>query len=233
MNSFRAGATFAPRPEWPWLRQMRNQLFITYITDLKGRWESYRVFTAPINWRLESGDRVEANIVPTGETLVEPFQIADEVVIPEGRYNYMRYRLEAEFAAKRRLNGQATWWFGTFYNGYLDTYELSLNWNPLNILTFEFQGIRNVGRLATGNFDQTLIGTRVRFNITPDLQLNSFVQYDTDSKSIGLNSRLHYIFLPLGDIFIVYNYNTNQDLNSEWQLIGNQLIIKARYTFRL
>jgi hypothetical protein len=82
-------------------------------------------------------------------------------------------------------------------------------------------------------FDQLLVGGRVRFNITPDLQLNSFVQYDTDSKSIGINTRLAYIFLPLGDIFIVYNYNTIQDLNSEWQLAGNQLIIKARYTFRL
>ena len=233
MNSLRAGATYAPRPSWPWLRQMRNQLFLSYITDLKGRWESYRVFTAPINWRLESGDRVEANVVPTGETLVEPFDIAENVSIPVGRYNFMRYRLEAEFAAKRKLNGQATWWFGTFYNGHLDTYELSLNWNPLKVLTFEFQGIRNIGRLATGNFTQTLVGSRVRFNITPDLQLNSFIQYDTDSKSIGINSRLHYIFLPLGDIFIVYNYNTSQDLNSEWQLIGNQLIIKARYTFRL
>lgn len=233
MNSYRIGGTYAPRPEWPWLRQMRNQLFLSYITDLKGNWESYRVFTAPINWRLESGDRVEANIVPTGETLVEPFQIAEDVIIPEGRYNYMRYRLEMEFAAKRKLNGQATWWFGTFYNGKLDTYELSLNWNPLKVLTFEFQGIRNLGQLASGNFDQILVGGRVRFNITPDLQLNSYVQYDTDSKSIGVNSRLHYIFLPLGDIFIVYNYNTSQDLNSEWQLLGNQLIIKARYTFRL
>ena len=233
MNSIRAGATYAPRPSWPWLRQMRNQLFLSYITDLKGRWESYRVFTAPINWRLESGDRVEANIVPTGETLAEPFQIAQDVAIPAGRYNYMRYRLEMEFAAKRRLNGQATWWFGTFYNGQLDTYEFSLNWNPLKVLTFEFQGIRNIGRLATGNFTQTLVGGRVRFNITPDLQLNSFIQYDTDSQSVGINSRLHYIFLPLGDIFIVFNHNTFQDLNNEWQLIGNQLIIKARYTFRL
>ena len=233
MNNYRIGATYAPRPDWGWLRQMRNQLFITYVTNLKGDWESYRVFTAPINWRFESGDRFEANIVPTGEVLPADFDIADEVIIPAGEYNFMRYRLEVEFAAKRRLNGQFSWWFGSFYNGTLDTYELSLNWNPFNILTFEFNGIRNIGELPYGNFDQLLVGGRVRFNITPDLQLNSFVQYDTDSKSIGINTRLAYIFLPLGDIFIVYNYNTTQDLNSEWQLSGNQLIIKARYTFRL
>jgi hypothetical protein len=233
MNNYRVGVTYAPRPDWQWVRQMRNQLFISYISDLKGNWESYQVFTAPINWRLESGDRIEANIVPKGENEPEEREIADSVFIPAGEYHFMRYRLEVEFAAKRKLNGQASWWFGTFYDGILNTYELRANWNPFKILTFELEGIRNIGSLPFGNFDQTLVGGRVRLNITPDLQLNSFVQYDTDSKAVGVNSRLHYIFLPLGDIFVVYNYNTVQDLNEGWQLNTSQLIIKARYTFRL
>jgi uncharacterized protein DUF5916 len=233
MNSYRLGFTYAPRPEWPWVRQMFNELFLSYITDLKGNWESYRVFTAPVNWRLESGDRFEANIVPTGERLAEPFDIAKDVTIPAGDYQFMRYRLEMGFAAKRKINGQATWWFGTFYNGILNSYEMELNWNPYKILTFEFSGIRNVGDLPYGSFDQILVGGRVRLNITPDLQLNSFVQYDTDSKTIGMNSRLHYIFLPLGDFYIVYNHNTVQDLNEGWQLHSSQFIVKMRYTFRL
>ena len=29
------------------------------VTDLENRWESYRVFTAPVNWRFETGDRAE------------------------------------------------------------------------------------------------------------------------------------------------------------------------------
>ena len=127
----------------------------------------------------------------------------------------------------------ATWWFGTFYDGTLDTYEVMLNWNPFKILTFEFMGTRNVGSLPFGEIDQLLVGGRVRFNITPDLQLNSFVQYDNESRSVGVNSRLHYIFLPLGDIFVVFNHNTAQNLNENWQLDNSQLIIKARYTFRL
>jgi hypothetical protein len=233
MNNYRVGVTYAPRPDWQWVRQMRNQLFISYISDLKGNWESYRVFTAPINWRLESGDRIEANIVPTGENEPIDREIAEGVILPAGEYHWLRYRLEMEFAAKRKLNGQASWWFGSFYGGTLNTYELKVNWNPFKILTFEFEGIRNIGRLPFGNFDQTLVGGRVRLNITPDLQLNSFVQYDTDSKAVGVNSRLHYIFLPLGDIFVVFNYNKVENLNEVWQLDTSQLIIKARYTFRL
>jgi len=232
MNSYRGGLVYAPRPEWPMVRQMFYELFVSYITDLKGNWESYRAFTAPINWRFESGDRFEANIVPTGENEPIDREIGG-VALPAGEYHYMRYRLEMAFAAKRKVNGEASWWFGSYYNGTLNTYEVELNWNPFKILTFELEGIRNVGSLAAGNFDQTLIGGRVRLNVTPDLQLNSYVQYDTESKAIGVNSRLHYIFLPLGDIFIVYNHNTVQDLNESWQLNSSQLIIKARYTFRL
>ena len=160
VHYMRLGATYAPRPEWPWLRQMFNQLFGTYIRNIDGPWQSYSVFTAPVNWRLESGDRVEMNVRPVGENILEPFEIAKDVIIPEGEYHFMRYRLEAEFAAKRRLNGQATWWFGTFYDGQLDEIELQLNWNPTALLGFEFNGIRNIARLPWGDFEQTLAGLR-------------------------------------------------------------------------
>ena len=232
INSYRAGMTYAPRPEWKWLRQMRNQLFITYVTGISEAWQSYRVFTAPINWRLESGDRVEINFMPQGENLTEPFNISEGVTIPAGPYHFLRYRLEAELAAKRQFNGQFTWWFGTFYEGYLDEFEASINWNPTSILTFEMVGNHNIGRLPFGDFEQTLIGFRVRFNASPDLQLNSFIQYDTDSKTLGVNARIHWIYHPQGDLFLVFNHNTFNGFD-RWDLINQQFLVKARYNFRL
>ncbi len=229
---WRVGATWAPRPNWSWVRQMRNQFFTTYITDLEGNWQTYRIFTAPINWRLESGDRVEVNYMPRGEVLIEPFAIAEEVTIPEGKYHFTRYRLEAELAAKRPFNGQLTWWFGSFYEGHLHELEASINFNPSNILNFEFIGNHNIGRLPFGDFDQTLIGTRIRFNASPDLQLNTFIQYDTDTKSLGINARIHWIFHPQGDLFLVFNHNTFNGFD-RWQLINQQFILKSRYNFRL
>ena len=232
INSMRAGLTYAPRPSWKWLRQMRNQLFLSYVSDIKGQWQSYRVFTAPINWRLESGDRIEVNFVPEGENLAEPFEIAEGVVVPAGKYHFTRYRLETALAAKRSLNGQLSWWFGTFLDGHLHELEASLNWNPTSILTFEFIGTRNIGRLPFGDFNQTLAGLRIRFNASPDLQLNSFIQYDTDTKRLGINARIHWIFHPQGDLFFVLNQNTFNGME-RWDLVSEQILIKARYNFRL
>jgi hypothetical protein len=49
---------------------------------------------------------------------------------------------------------------------------------------------RDVGRLPEGDFVQDLVGTRLRLNVSPDLQLSSFQQYDTESRSFGTNTRL-------------------------------------------
>jgi len=201
-------------------------------TDLSGRWESYRVFTAPVNWRFRSGDRFEFNVNPTGERLVEPFEVAAGVEVPAGPYRWRRYRLEAGTAQKRRLYMQLTWWFGGFYGGHLDQIDWTGAWNPLPLLTVEFSGERNIGRLPSGRFAQTLTGTRLRVNVSPDLSVSSYVQYDTESDSIGINSRLRWTFHPAGDLFIVYNHNV-RELLDRWRLDSNQLLVKVQYAWRL
>lgn len=235
---------YSPRPRRPILglhvRQMFYEWENTLVTDLDGRWESYRVFTAPINWRLESGDRFEFNVVPVGERLSAPFEVADSVVIPAGTYQWRRYRLEAGLAAKRRFSGQATWWFGGFYRGSLHEMTLTATWRPSSLFILELTGQRNTGRLPEGRFTQDLVGTRLRVNISSDLQVASFVQYDNESSSLGTNTRLRWTFSPLGDLFVVYNHNLLREVpagaaigaDRRWGFASNELLVKAQYSLR-
>ena len=202
------------------------------VTDLAGRWESYRVFMAPINWRLRSGDRVEFNVNPTGERLLEPFDVATGGPIPPGAYQWRRYRLEAGTAQKRRVYAQVTWWFGGFYNGNLDQVQWTGTWNPAPIVTVEFSGERNIGRLATGRFTETVTGTRLRLNVSSDLSVASYVQYDTDSRLVGTNTRVRWTFRPAADLFVVYNHNVRSTLD-RWRLDSNQFLAKLQYAWRM
>ena len=201
-------------------------------TDLAGRWESYRIMIAPIHWRFRSGDRFEFNVNPMGERLVAPFEVARGVVVPPGSYRWRQYRLEVGTAQKRRFFSQVTWWFGGFYNGELDQVVWSSAWNPTPLLTLEFSGQRNIGRLPSGRFTQTLTGTRLRVNVSPDLSVASYVQYDTASDSVGTNTRLRWTLLPVADLFIVYNHNV-RSLVDRWELDSNQLLVKLQYAWRL
>ena len=213
------------------LQELFHQFSPSMALDRSGRWESYRVFFAPVNWRFRSGDRFEFNANPTGERLVEPFEIGG-VLIPRGSYHWRRYRLEGGTAEKRRFYVQATWWFGGFYDGALDQYRWTGAWNPTPLLTVEFSGERNIGELAAGRFWQTLVGTRLRLNLSPDLSVASYTQYDTDSDSVGINTRLRWTFRPVGDLFVVYNHNV-RSLLDRWQLDSNQLLVKLQYAWRM
>ena len=233
--------TFQPRPRRRILglpvRQMLHEFEPRLVTGLDGTWESYRVFTAPINWRLETGDRFEFNYVPTGERLTEPFEIADGVIIAPGSYHWTRWRLEAGTAPKRKLSAQGTWWFGDFYTGRLDQFELEGSWKPSPLFITDFSLERNVGRLAEGQFTQDVFGARLRLNVSPDLQVNSYVQYDDESDGVGTNTRLRWSYSPAGDLYIVYNHNVAAPLDEfgvrqPWRFASNQLLVKAQYAFR-
>jgi hypothetical protein len=179
---------------------------------------------------LESGDRIEINVNPEGERLEEPFDI-DGVVIEPGSYHFVRYRLEYEMASKRPVSGQLTWWFGTFYDGWLDQLEARVQLRPSELIIVDLTGTRNIGRMDAGDFDQQLYGVRVLANISPDLQLTSFVQYDDSSREIGTNTRLRWTFDPLGDLFVVYNYNVVDELD-RWAMNASQLLVKVQYAVR-
>jgi hypothetical protein len=225
------GIVYKPRPHNGWLRQIFGEFETTMVTDLAGKWESYQVFTAPINWRLESGDRVEFNVIPQGERLTEAFDL-EGVMVPAGAYQFVRYRAEAGSAAKRKLSAQATWRFGGFYSGTLDQFLVVGSWHPSGLLSIDFSGERDLGRLKEGRFTTTLVGVNGHVNISPYLQINSFVQYDTSSSSVGTNSRLRWTFNPAADLFVIYNHNVRDFENIRWRLESNQLLVKVQYAFR-
>jgi Domain of unknown function (DUF5916) len=231
VNTYYAGCTYAPRPKGSFIRQMFHEFYPTLTTNLGGQWESYRVFMAPVNWRLESGDRFEFNVNPTGERLVAPFEIAEGVVVPPGSYHWRQFRLELQTAAKRKLSGRATWWFGGFYAGTLHQLQLEAAWTPSPLVTFLVNAEHDIGRLEQGDFDLTLVGTKIRLNVSPNLQFNSFLQYDTEDRSFGTNTRLRWTFHPRGDLFVIYNHNL-RELQERWRRDSNELLVKLQYTLR-
>ena len=165
------------------------------------------------------------------------------MLIQPGSYQWRRYRLEAGTAQKRRLYAQVTWWFGGFYDGTLDQYEWTGAWNPTPLVTVEFTGERNVGPAAERRLHadarreppapQPLVGPLV----------SSYLQYDTDSESVGVNTRLRWTFTPAGDLFVVYNHNVARgpvagDVPAtlidqrRWGFLSNELLVKLQYAFR-
>ena len=164
---------------------------------------------------------------------MESFEISDGVVIEAGDYHWKRYILEASTASKRALNGKASYGFGGFYGGKLDRVELQLNWRVMSFLILEFMYENNIGKIPAGDFTKELLSARTAINISSDLNISLFVQYDNESNSVGSYSRLRWTFAPLGDLYIVYKHNIQPDLTDRWQQDQNQLMVKLTYGIAL
>jgi hypothetical protein len=130
-------------------------------------------------------------------------------------------------------SGRISWWFGPFYDGSLHQLAVRLILKPSEAASLELAGERNTGTLPVGNFTQELISGRLQLNFSPDLQVNSFVQYDNDTRLLGANTRLRWTFDPLGDLFVVYNHNVRSLDRRSWHLESNQLLIKVQYAVRM
>ena len=112
----------------------------------------------------------------------------------------------------------------------LERLVVDLTWNPASLVTLEATLERNVGELPWGDFAQTVVGTRLRLNVSPNLNVSSVVQYDDISDSVGTNTRLRWTFRPQGDLFVVYNHNV-RDLQDRFGFDSNQLVVKMQYAF--
>ena len=214
------------------IRNLYFELVPIFAWDMSGKIESYRIFTAPLNVRFESGDRFEFNVQPQGERLPESFEIAEGVVIPVGSYDWVRYRLELDLASKRLVSGRVSWWFGPFYDGDLSQLSLRVAINPSDFINFEVSGTRNDGSMPASGFVQEVLGARIRVNFSPDLQVSSLGQYQRESGEFGTNIRLRWTFHPLGDLFVVYNYNALDTIGQGWQLDSSQILVKLQYALR-
>jgi hypothetical protein len=232
---------FRPRPRkdgpFGWVRQQFMDHRFYRITNHRGLVESQRFSWVPVNVQMESGDRFSVNWLPTLEQLPVPFEIADGVTLPIGRYRFDRFVGEFETSPNRQTQFGNTSGFGTFYSGTL--YQQS-NYLRYTSARGDWQaGIsveQNFGRLPEGHFVQRLWQFNTTYAVSSYTSVTSFLQYDSVSQSVGNNLRLRWTLKPGNDLFVVWNRGWKRlyrnpferSLSSDTELFA----IKLRWTIR-
>lgn len=231
------GTAYQPRPStagpFGWVQQFYFELFANRVERLDGATESWRVFTAPWNLVTRSGEHLEANWAPQFERLREPFEIASGVVVPPGDYRFNRFRVEAQSARSRPWRVGSTVWFGDFFGGRLTQWESFIYWTfGAGTVRVELDAENDFGSLPQGDFVQRLLQAKTFYSVSPDLLASAFVQYDSESRDLGLNARIHWTFQPGRDLFVVWNRNWKRALSEgdRFTRESDQLVVKVRWT---
>jgi hypothetical protein len=236
VRSLSIAAEFDPRPKnFLNVRQMFHEFFFTRFTRLdKGKVESWRLFTAPVNWTLNSGEHVEFNYAPQFERLFEPFEIAEGVVLPPGDYRFTRWRAEVFTASKRAWKVDATWWFGSYWSGHADQLRTSFEYKLAPHFQTSLSLDQTFARLREGNFVARVFSLRANYSVSPYLTFFNLVQFDNESRDLGWQSRVRWIIKPGNEVFLVFNQGWVQDERGGVNFRSSRtgLAGKMQYTFR-
>jgi hypothetical protein len=223
----------APRPKFWGLRQATFGVSFQDYFNLRERTsETQRIQVTPLELQFNSGDRIQYSWSPNLERLFEPFEIREGIFVPKGRYWTNLHRVNVFTSGSRPFSARIDLETGSFYSGTRRQAGLELSWRRNSHLTTSAGIENNWVRLKEGNFTARLLTYRLDYAFTPLISLSSFIQYDTDSQNIGLQSRLRWILKPGNEFFIVINHAWQEDLFDRFVSYQTRARVKLNYTFR-
>jgi hypothetical protein len=171
-------------------------------------------------------------VVPQFERLDEPFEIQPGIVIPPGDYRYTAWIAEAQTAERRRWVAEIETRWGSFYDGDLTRIETRLALKPSAHVLLGFEGEWSRGTLPAGRFTTKVLAGRLELNFSPDLGWSNLVQYDSDSRELGFQSRLRWRVRPGSDVFVVFNRGWVREEDGVYRPYFDRGSAKVQHTFR-
>jgi len=179
------------------------------------------------------GERLTLRYISSYESLLEPFRIARDVTIPVGNYRFDEIAVRASSPSRRALYGDIGYRRGNFYEGERAQLDGRINWRPSphywGMLGF------NVNRvdLPEGDFTVKVLQAKLGVAFSARTAWENFLQYDSVSESIGINSRFNWIPEPGQQFAMVINYGLRQeDATSRYRAAERESVLSFRYTYR-
>lgn len=227
------GSNFRPRPKFGDIRQLSFRFYYTgYFNQIHQQVESRRFYYTPFEAEFNSGERFIYRSTSNFERLFQPFEIRSGIPIPAGEYWFHRHEFSFETADVRPLAFKVKTEVGSFYTGRSEEFSPQFIWRKDRRLTTSLELQQYWVRLVEGRFRTRLALYRLNYSFSPSMTLSNFVQYDTDSRNLGLQSRLRWMVRPGNELFLVVNHAWQYSDLDHMEAILSNVRAKLNYTFR-
>ncbi len=228
-------AEVSPRPKFQGIRQMGFEFSYKDYYNLRERsWESRELTLNPLRLNFESGDFLGYDYAYNKEQLFYDWVINPRkgIILSPGAYSFGSHKFFFMTSSGRPLSLMTDFRFGDFYSGTRKEFSGELVWRKDRHLTTSVLYNKNWIELPEGDFNTSLVMCRINYSFTPLIALYNFVQYDTESRNVGLQIRLRWTLVPGNEFFFVLNHNWQE--NEEFDRYEDQtrFRVKFNYTFR-
>ena len=223
--------TLGPRINKMGIRQFSFGGSFDYVTDFANKMQSQSFTITPAGIRFNSGERLTYKIVNIYEYLNRDFNIYGTYIIPASEYRWWENVITLSTAGNRDLYGSLTYTGGKFYTGNKNSIDLALNWKVFVRLFVGGSISTDKVALPEGEFSADIYEINLNLLFSPNVTLYNYLQYDSKSKTAGLQTRFRWVLKPGNEILLVWNSGYSKPLE-RLLMDENALRFKLKYNFR-
>ncbi len=221
------------RPADSWIRAIKSGLEARRIDAIHSDEQSQEIKLELLEVEDQTADEVEFALLRTRERLVEPFEIADGIVIQPGDYSFGSYCIEARTGEHRDLASESSICNGDFYGGNISSVLVNTTWRPSAHLKVVAAVELNNVNLPEGDFVTRLLSLQADVAFNTRWSWENFVQYDNVSDTVGVNSILRWIPQAGRETVLAFNSQL-EDFRERGRFhsLSSDLTLKLSHTFR-
>ncbi len=163
------------------------------------------------HWEFRNGFRIDTGINFTKEGVTDPFEIVKGVIIPKETYNNRELHIRTNTNLTKPLSVVMVNKVGGFFNGNRVNTDTTIRLRFGNRFTSELISKYNDVTLPDNSFITHLIRSRLTYALSPQIYLQSLLQYNNQSDQWSMNWRFIWQQSAATGLYIVYNQTQDYD----------------------
>lgn len=200
-----------------------------WVTGLDLQTQSLDVGVDVPRIEFERGDTAFLRVGVNQEVPTQDFLAAGSLLVPAGDYTWPQVVAGFETTSREpvEIGGTAGW--SGYYGGSRLEVSGNARWQPAPSLLLSGGVAWNGIELDTGSLETVLANLRANLYFSPLVSWENLVQYDTQSSTVGINSRFRWALRDGQEIFVVLNHNVIAD-DLEFTIERMEIVAKIGWT---
>lgn len=223
---------YTPRTNIPHLKKLSfKPLTFNFINNTVNKLITRNISSQVFGFITQADDQFGVTVKSTYDYLVLPFNIFENVVIPVGAYDWMVYRANLLTSERRPVSVLVDTEFGDFYNGTRNMADAEFTFKRSKFWSLSADATYNDITIGDRGFITREYGSRAVVDFSTRLNTSAFLQWNSKTREVNLNFRIHFIPRIGSDLYLVYNHLMDEE--HEYSALHRTGLFKIDYTYRL
>jgi hypothetical protein len=166
------------------------------------------------------------------ERLARPFRLLGTLDVTPGEYSYSTIRASVQPPGGSAVSYSVSGEYGKYYDWNRRNAGVGIEWTPSSHLALAADFQRTRLYRPSESLDASLFRSRIDVAFNTKWSFSSIAQYDTISRTLGINARLRWLPTPGQEAYLVFNRGDVREDGGDWRLLESRLVAKISYLLR-